>query len=161
MPRGIIGEIFSPKNNLYCINISTNEEAKISPFEEMDSNEEGAICIVVREPYRANVFDKKKNKYCGKICVNIKSLKTNNIYRVFYKGYLGYNPFAEEHVIERYIPNKKFQKIKEVFEEFEKLSIGNYHSCDPNKKDIYQLIFDYCKEFKQIINKNNEEFEND
>ena len=82
----IKGKYYIPEDNSWCINVNTQEDAFIAK-DCCNQSEKDAIFIIDKAPYIAKVeFDVHENekRKCVKTFVNVKSLKTGNIYRVLY-----------------------------------------------------------------------------
>lgn len=83
--KNLIGREYFVKDNSYCINIETGEQAYLTK-DYQDKIEEDAKFKIVSMPYveRCGCF----NAY--RVLVDIISLKTNNVYRVlFNEGWVG------------------------------------------------------------------------
>lgn len=94
--ESIIGKLYCPSDNSYCINVETKKKALIVQKRSYDYDygydedynpypikEDGATFKIVSEPYEDEVDFPEKKKYTF---INVQSSNTNSIYRVlFYK----------------------------------------------------------------------------
>lgn len=97
----IIGKLYCPNDNSYCINVETKKRALIvqktpyrvgscilildddNSYNPHPIEEDGATFKIVSEPYEDEVDFPEKKKYTF---INVQSSNTNSIYRVlFYK----------------------------------------------------------------------------
>lgn len=89
--ESIIGKLYRPSDNSYCINVETKKMAFIvqkMPYDYDDEyynpcpiEEDGATFKIVSEPYEDEVDFPEKKKYTF---INVQSSNTNSIYRVLF-----------------------------------------------------------------------------
>lgn len=88
--ESIIGKLYSPIDNSYCINVETKKRALIvqkTPYDEDEYynpypiEENGATFKIVSEPYEDEVDFPEKKKYTF---INVQSSNTNSIYRALF-----------------------------------------------------------------------------
>lgn len=76
----MIGKLYDPYDNSYCINVRTGESALLTKG-VCDEDERCASFTIVCEPYKEKIY------FCGphiETFVNVKSSKTGNIYRTLF-----------------------------------------------------------------------------
>jgi len=87
--ESIIGKLYHPYDNSYCINVETKKKALIvqrSPYDYYEYDpypieEDGATFTIVSEPYIDKVDFPENKDYTF---INVQSSNTNSIYRVLF-----------------------------------------------------------------------------
>lgn len=87
--ESIIGKLYEPSDNSYCINVETRKKALIvqrSPYDyyrygPYPIEEDGATFTIVSEPYIDKVDFPENKDYTF---INVQSSNTNSIYRVLF-----------------------------------------------------------------------------